>query len=196
MTTVLVPRDPGLFAAQGALVSPLRIDRSRVAPRGATAMARARDVLERDVRRRLETEGATHVRVTAEVDARYAGQAFEVTVPFARWRERFDEVHEQRFGFRTPGRDVECVRIRVRGEGREAGSGHRSRRAPAVRRFTTKRIRRDSQGRGVVQRDDLGAGARVHGPLRIDELTGTTYVPDGWTAEVLGDRTLRLRRRS
>ncbi len=48
--------------------------------------------------------------------------------------------------------------------------------------------------RGHVQRDGLTAGTRVIGPARIEELSGTTWVPGGWAADVLGDRTLRLRR--
>lgn len=95
-----------------------------------------------------------------------------------------------------PTRDVECVRIRVRGEGRERGSGHRAQRVREVRRFTTKSVRRKGRVLPHLSRDALGPGARCHGPLRVDERTGTTFVPEGWTLETLGDGTLRIRRRS
>ena len=189
--TVYVPSDPGTFAAEGTLLAPFRADEARVvttvAPRRLAGLA---ETLSARVRRRLEGEGARHILLRVEVDARYEGQAFEVTVPHGpRWPHRFHEAHAAHYGFADPGRGVECVRLRVRGEGR-ARRRRRSRSDAPATRFRT----RPRRGRTAILRDSLRPGTRVLGPLRIDEHTGTTWVAEGWQAEVPLEGLLRLRR--
>ena len=187
-----VPADPGTFAAEGALLAPLRVDASGgVATDRDAELERVRVGLEREVRGRLSREGARQVEIRSEVDARYEGQAFEVTVPLGRrWRTTFHRAHERRYGFATPTRRVEPVRLRVRGagyEGRHAGS-RRTKRGTAAPGTLW-----DDGGR--VARTALGPRDRVRGPARIEERTGTTLVPGGWEAVVIDhDGALRLER--
>ena len=124
-----------------------------------------------------------------EVDARYAGQAFEVAVPFgAGWRARFHALHAGRYGFASTRRPVEVVRLRVRGAGLERPpAAAASAVAPAARGR-----RRDA--RGGLARDTLAPGDHVPGPGRIEERTGTTWVPAGWTARCVGTGELMLER--
>jgi N-methylhydantoinase A/oxoprolinase/acetone carboxylase beta subunit len=82
------------------------------------------------------------------------------------------------------------VRVRVRGEAAEAGETARRAPAPAVAPVRI-RARRGTR----FLRADLEAGQRIHGAARIEELSGTTWIPAGWAADVLVDGTLRLRRR-
>lgn len=185
LRTVAIPRDPGTFAAEGALLAPLRVDASRgVAGDDEARLPRTYAVLEREVRSRLRREGARRVEVSWEVDARYEGQAFEVTVGFDEvWRKAFHQAHERRYGFATPARRVEPVRVRVRGAGYEQANavsrpGRRVGGAQGVLR----------RARPHVDRAVLEAGDRVRGPVRIEERTGTTWVPRGWEASVV-DRT-------
>ena len=88
--------------------------------------------------------------------------------------------------------------MRVRGEGFEGPARGVGRGSPRVfpRRFLAHPVRRKGRGVPGVQRAQLAPARRVVGPLRIEELSGTTWVPAGWIAEVLGEGTLRLRRRS
>ncbi len=187
LETVCVPPDPGTFAAEGTLLSPLRADDAEVITSAAEAERRVERLGAR-VRKALEGEGARRVTLQAELDARYAGQAFEVTVPFGRaWQRAFHRLHAERYGFTLEDRDVEPVRVRVRGEGSEEPLQRRKRTVKQPPRF------RVQAGRRHV-RDVLEPGQRVRGPARIAELSGTTWVPKGWDADVLADRTLRLRR--
>jgi N-methylhydantoinase A len=186
---VYVPPDPGTFAAEGALRAPLRADAEGFVGSGAReGLGAARRRLEGEVRGRLREEGARGVRCRVEVEARYPGQAFTVRVPYGRsWRRDFHDRHEARYGFARPEARPEPVSLHVRGTGREgqgvpAGGGS----VPTVRLRT--------RAGGTLARASLAPGARVRGPARLEELTGTTWVPRGWWAEVLGDGVLRLRR--
>ncbi len=194
MQAVCIPADPGTFAALGALAAPLRADASALPGKGGgAALDRLVRRLAKDVRARLASEGADAVRITVEVDARYVGQAFEVTVARDAWRERFHDRHEALYGFSDATRAVECVRVRVRGEGDDHPEArHDETRVPAPRRVRTRRMSRDRRGLAVCARDDLRPGDRVRGPARIDETSGTTYVPAGWRAMCLGDGTLHI----
>lgn len=186
METVCVPRDPGTFAAEGTLLSPLRADAAEVVDSADGVAERVAPLRER-VEQALLAEGAQRARLRAEVDARYVGQAFEVTVPYTRsWERAFHRRHTERYGFALKDRAIEPVRLRVRGEGLERSSPRRRARTAKPRVRTVRGAQH--------QRDELKAGMRVQGPARVEELSGTTWVPRGWRADVLADGTLRLQR--
>ena len=181
-----VPPSPGTFAAEGALRAPLCADAAEVVAGRRAQLAPVRKRLEARVRATLTREGAHGIRLAADVDARYAGQAFTVSVPLTKgWREAFHARHAARYGFATPERRVEVVRVRVHGQGRESPLDE----APLGRAPRTRVV--DSRR---ALREKLVPGARVVGPARIDEHSGTTWVPGGWQADVRADGALRLRR--
>jgi len=193
ITRVHVPADPGTFAAEGTLLAPLRADAARVVTAAKpTAFGHIARTLGVRVRKALAREGARRVTLRAEVDARYAGQAYDVTVPFdAHWKKSFHERHAAHYGFADSARPVEGVRLRVRGEGRETRA-HGGARLREPARYRTRAVR----GKQILTRSSLAVGTRVRGPQRIDEISGTTWVPRGWVAEVPADGLLRLRRES
>ena len=89
------------------------------------------------------------------------------------------------------------MRLRVRGEGHE---GPLERVGPLARgvvprRFRTQPLRRAGRGPPGVARASLSAGRRLVGPVRVEELSGTTWIPAGWVGETLNDGSLRLRRK-
>jgi N-methylhydantoinase A len=92
--TVLVPEPAGVLSALGLAVSDERRDyvRSEVRP-----LAEVGD---------LPEEG--------EADLRYRGQSFELTVPLgASLAKRFHRLHEQRYGYADPHRELELVAVRT-----------------------------------------------------------------------------------
>ena len=181
-----VPTSPGTFAAEGALRAPLRADDAEVIAGRRVTLGAVKRRLETRVRAALEREGARGITLSAELDAHYAGQAFTVAVPFgSRWETAFHRRHAARYGFATPGRDVEVVRMRVRGTGRDTAARKQAIGKPPRARVVKTR---------AALRDELAIGARIHGPARIDEHSGTTWVPGGWQADVRADGSLRLRR--
>ena len=184
---ILVPADPGTFAAEGALLAPLRADaEALVEGTSAAAVRQTAARLAREVTARLRAEGARRSTLRTEVDARYPAQAFEVSVPWdAGWEARFHERHEARYGFCLREVGPQAVRLRVRGQGQESEAG-----ADALPPAASRRRRAHTGPRAL--RDTLAPGARLLGPCRIEEPSGTTWVPGGWAAQVLGDRTLCL----
>src|SRR5439155_35316 len=118
---VYVPRQPGLLSAWGVLAAEVVRDHGRtlraVAPtggvleRGFRALARA---AERDLRR----EGVRPATVERLLEVRYAGQAYEVSVPYrAGWERAFHRAHARLFGHADPRRPVEVVTLRPRARG-------------------------------------------------------------------------------
>src|SRR5438876_8909506 len=121
---VYVPRQPGLLSAWGVLAAELVRDHGRtlraVAPTGGVleagfpAPARA---AERDLRR----EGVRPATVERLLEVRYAGQAYEVSVPYrAGWERAFHRAHARLVGHADPRRPVEVVTLRVRARGGRA----------------------------------------------------------------------------
>ena len=61
---------------------------------------------------------ANQVSMRREVDMRYVGQGYELSVPLVREFERaFHDLHKQRYGHSSPGVPVEVVNLRVRAVG-------------------------------------------------------------------------------
>ena len=59
------------------------------------------------------------VEIFRELDVRYVGQSYELTVPFsASYRASFEAQHQQRYGYRQEDAPIEIVNMRVCGIGR------------------------------------------------------------------------------
>ncbi len=207
MPAALVPRLPGLLSAAGmaaadavretsrTLLRPLRdcppAERRRAA---RELVAAARDEL------RAEGHPARAVEVEVELDLRYAGQAYELRLPDtgAAAEADFHRRHAALYGHALEGREVELVALRARAVVRRP--------APQVRRARRRPLpadavaghRRADFGRAlscpVVRRERLAPGHAFAGPALVEEYSGTTLVPPGWSARVTGGGHLRLDR--
>jgi N-methylhydantoinase A/oxoprolinase/acetone carboxylase beta subunit len=127
MRTIVVPRYAGVLSALGMVVADTVRDYSRTVltrvPDETAALEPWFEPLERQARHDLDCEGLLSGQVVVEraLDMRYAGQAYELTVPWARDpRAEFHRLHEQRYGYADPRRPVELVNIRVRAVGASA----------------------------------------------------------------------------
>ncbi|HSG80835.1 MAG TPA: hydantoinase/oxoprolinase family protein [Gemmatimonadota bacterium] len=201
---VLVPPDPGTLSARGILVADVRKDTSQsVLSRGPDAgLAVLEPVftqLEESARAELTAEGFAERAVTIErtIDARYAGQSYELSVPASvDWLAAFHAAHRQRFGFDREEAVVEAVTLRVTARVAVAQpESHAAARAsgPAnptgsCRVYFAKRWNEVP----LFARESLGAGHLVTGPAIVTEYSSTTWLPEGWKLEVLdaGDMLL------
>ena len=100
--------------------------------------------------------------------------------------ERFNELHEQLYGFRMPGTASEIVNLRA------VGTGDRPR--PSCPRPS--RTASSSRRAGTYARDALHPGAQIAGPSIITEFDSTTVVLEGYTAEVDRYFNILIRRAS
>jgi len=197
---VLVPKHPGLLSALGVLLSDVVRDYSQ------TVMLTQEEIewerlevlfahLEARAHADLQAEGFPPDRrlLSRSVDVRYAGQAFELSLPFTReFVAEFHRAHERRYGYADPTRRIELVTVRVRACGitekpvfhpkeRRATSADPLARRPVYFRHKESPITRETP---FYWREALAPGARLVGPAIILEYSATTVVPPGWHAEV------------
>lgn len=111
MKTVIVPHHAGVLSAVGMLAADCVRDFSQ------SALGRHMDDVFRELEERAATEfaeeGLPAANFERQVDLRYEGQSFEITVPYQD-RERFHEAHRKLYGYEHPERTVEAVTARVK----------------------------------------------------------------------------------
>lgn len=203
---VLVPPDPGTLSARGILVADVRKDTSRsVLRRGSDADLVALEPefseLEARALSELEAEGFSGdtVAVDRAIDARYAGQSYELPVPATpEWRASFHAAHRQRFGFEREDATVEAVTLRVTASARVARPAETSARTSASpgrpERTTAIFVEHAWTQVPTFTRDSLAAGQRIAGPCVVAEYSATTWVPPDWSFDVLATGDLLLSR--
>ena len=125
---VLVPCFPGALSALGILRADVTKDFShtiRLEVRNASEfrgkLRQEFAALEREGGKQMRAEGFARgsVRIDRTLDVRYAGQSYELTVPFAGdYVAAFHRAHEQRYGYSDLNRSCEVVNVRARFTGK------------------------------------------------------------------------------
>ena len=189
---VLVPQMPGALSAFGILLADATRDYSK------TVMSRPdhklldpafNDLTDHGLQG-LQSEGLTG-DVTRSVDLRYAGQGYELNVPYdSEMLPSFHRAHQRRYGYADESRIVEVVNIRVRITAKtepldlpqaavRAGNG-----SHAI--LKTRRVLFD-QGAfkaPVYDRSLLVPGDEFSGPAVVAEYSATTVIPPDFAARV------------
>jgi N-methylhydantoinase A len=198
---VVVPKFPGALSALGILCSDVVKDYSRtvlwtvdspfaLAPKLETAFRQSERAARADLAREWFSRAAQHL--LRQLDLRYRGQAFELTVSYGRdFIRAFHQAHAQRYGYSDPSRPVEVVNVRLRALGLTNKPSLRARRPAGARPPATARFKR---GRAYFEggwlatdfyiRERLRPGNRLRGPAVIAEYSGTTVLPPAWSARV------------
>ena len=228
MTQVLLHPLAGVLSAYGMGLADVRAlrERSVEAPleqSGGEAVVAALAELEEAAVAELARQGIAVADVRAERRGlvKYRGTDVALPVPWAAPGEMaavFLELHQGRYGFLMPGRDLtlEAVAVEAVGAGdpveggesvaaepgalgsaTSAGGGTPAGAPAAAARETTSlhTVGRRHEA-PVYVREDLPPASVVVGPAVICESTGTTVVEPGWRAEVLAGGELLLRRTS
>ena len=191
---VLLPSNPGLLCAWGALGTPLGREYSMTirdpAPAFERLRSRARPMADR-ARRELISEGAPATGIQHEyfADMRYRGQAYELTVALSpTFIADFHAAHRRTFGHSTPDAPVEVVNVRVRSKAprpeiipaRVARKTARPLPVTKVMTLVGNRPREIS----VYDRESFSSGLRLKGPFIAVELSTTTYVAPEFTMNI------------
>jgi N-methylhydantoinase A len=163
--TVLCPRAAGVLAALGLVVSPRRRDVQRTVMLAADDAALEATIAQLGELARAAL-GAADAELQPTYELRYRGQAFELPVraPLAGLREAFEAAHEERYGYRDPGGELELVTVRV-----------------------TATVAGAEVELSAAEPESI-KGAVVPLP------GSTVYVPEGWTATVDALGSVRLSR--
>ena len=199
----LVPPDPGLLSAYGMLASPVTQEASRTVllntetPDLEIRLFAALSDLEESARKSMAEEGVEPSSISVErwVDARYQGQSFELSVPVEGWDEGFHTAHHERYGYKREQTPVEAVTLRIIA----SAPPHNLRATPLPAMGNAAQMRPVSLiYRGIkheamsLWRSELGPKDILHGPLVVQEYSGTVWVPPDWTMSVDEWGTLHL----
>jgi len=193
----LVPRHPGALSALGMTAASATCDRARTVLEPLSAWPTA---ARRRVQRELADDGAAElveagharrsIRLEHGMDLRYAGQSFELFVPEGKDpADAFHALHERLYGHRLAERPIELVCLRSRAAVPAPPPRPRPVRRtslPAAAR-TERRVAVFGSRRApspVLDRDLLPPGCAFRGPALVQEYSGTTLVPPGWSARV------------
>jgi len=207
--TLVIPKLPGNFSAMGMLLAPWRQDlvRTLVGVLGKldqqTVLA-AFDELTAAAKRQLAEDELDDraAQFGFAVDLRYRGQEHSITVPLAgpdalsptntAMRERFDELHDQRYGHSASGEIIEVVNLRLtttvaRGDAIDSfiGAKFEAEQAPPeqLRDVIFDDPERPLQAR-ILWRPSLAPGFEVEGPAVIEEPHSTTVIFPGDVARI------------
>ncbi|MFT5488665.1 MAG: N-methylhydantoinase A, partial [Alphaproteobacteria bacterium] len=205
---LIIPRSPGHFSAFGMLFSDLRYDYVR------SRFMRLADADFADIEAvyaELEAEGLAEVEkvsvaperivITRGADMRYVGQEHSVTVDLAAdlfanedratIKERFDAVHNVRYGTCAPNERSEIVSLRVTVTGilekpvlEKIKTGDIAPPAAADTGLRAVHFGENAHDTSTWDRTALLAGNRIEGPALIEEHASTTVLHPGDSAEV------------
>jgi N-methylhydantoinase A len=213
--TLLIPRSPGIFSATGLLTTDLKRDASR------TVMRRLDELdpgeveavfaeLELTGADELEREGLSRdaIEFTRQIDMRYVGQSYELTIPapgrfeagsVTELLERFHAEHDRSYGFSAPTEPTECVSLRLTAVGRIAkpplqpvASG--SLPSPKEHRPVYFAESGDYVDCPIYDRYALPSGVRITGPGIVEEFDSTTVIHPAYAAEIETYGNLIIRR--
>ena len=192
MPTLLIPRSPGIFSATGLLTTDLKRDTATTIMRRLDELDQSEVTatfarLEDAGRAELEQEGlgGGSIEFLRQIDLRYVGQSYELTIPEGDGLlERFHAEHDRTYGFSAPGEAVEVVSLRLTSIGRIA--------KPPVRKLEPGGAAEPKERRPVYfaeagdyvdcpiyDRYALAAGAAFAGPAVVEEFDSTTVVHPG-----------------
>jgi N-methylhydantoinase A len=205
MEHVLVPPTPGVLSALGLLMADVAYDTSRAVLIRAASLREdpaplraAADAVATEVRDVLAGYGPPTLRY--EVDLRYAGQSYEVSVPLdtpiteshvADAVRAFHDRHRRRYGHAEAEAPVEIVALR--GRGTVSVSPPALPRAPQTEgsldeaRLGTRPVWFTPDGpveTPAYARTALHQGHAFEGPAVVHQYDATLVVPPGWRVHV------------
>jgi N-methylhydantoinase A len=219
VSKVLIPSNPGTFSALGILLSDAARDVSQsvlmAVPAEAPAARSAsfQRCLDDIARRFRLIENTAHaelrrdhfpsgkILIEKQLEVRYAGQSYELTVPFsAGFPREFERLHEKTYGYTHGRKPLEVVNLRLRLTVPTAGRQALKRvgKRPA-RHIDNAVVEKKNVWFGnrfhrtpLYERDRLGPGMQFNGPAVVVEYSSTTVVPPGFACRVDSDLNLVL----
>jgi N-methylhydantoinase A len=201
---VLVPPTPGVLCALGLLVADVTLDFSRsVLGMSDPARAALLETMIAEARAALAREGFSDedMQITPELDARYAGQAYELSITHPDdIHAAFHAAHERAYGHALHSRVVEVVNLRVHAVGRVEKPTFAA--APEIPNDGSDALfghKPTGCADGFIQtalfdRTRFRPGTTFTGAALVFQYDSTVFIPLGWSARVDGYGNLVLSR--
>ena len=207
--TTIIPMSPGTTSAMGLLVTDLKHDYSttliqHVDQLDTTAVEKTYRELEAQGGASLEREEVRpeDISFLRQVDMRYVGQSYELTVPLPaeqldaskidRVLEQFHIEHDRAYGYSAPTEPVEFVNLRLTAIGKIAKPRLRELEGNNTDIAAAQKAPRSvyfAESEGYVEcpiydRYRLGPGCVLTGPAIVEEIDSTTVIHPGYSAQV------------
>ncbi|NHM32473.1 hydantoinase/oxoprolinase family protein [Neobacillus terrae] len=220
--TILIPPAPGITSAMGLLSTDLKFDFIRTigvlldsAKESRINQYYLEMVLEAEHQIVKDSQYGKEKRETItiqQMDCRYAGQGYELSIEFngftENWREeiqkKFDTAHQEAYGFAFEGNPIEIINLRVQTVGLmpdlEVPHAYVAPQRVVAASKVTKAVfgtPKNHQEYEVSQfeRAELPKGYILEGPAIINGLDSTVVINPNWQGEVLYDSTIKLTRK-
>ena len=186
---IVIPVHPGLFSAMGLLTAELsRTFTQSILKQTIGSVEHAFRQLRDQARKSLRQEGFTTYKTTEQVDLRYQGQAYEITVPYskrANLTRLFGREHKRLYGYSSHD-TVEAVNIHIRAiiptpKAKFAKNKLHPSRLASPTSFRKMSFLGSWHRVPVYDRMSLQPGVRGRGPCIIEEYDSTTIVGKNWT---------------
>ena len=212
MKTVLIPPNPGVLSSYGLLVADNTYELSKsfsglIHGVEIEDIRQSFDDLAKTAIDVLVSEGFDQDKISIQnlADLRYAGQAYELTVPLDDggpiehdlMANRFHDEHYRTYSHKAENETVELVNLRVvakvsRKEIEQPPlTTARPKSTSNTKRFAYFGEKDGSMNTPIIVRTDL-SNTQTAGPLIIEEYDSTIVVPPGWTVRVDGENNILI----
>jgi len=204
MTTILCPRASGVLSALGLAAADRRATEQRtvlLADEELTddALGRSADELA-DAARATLADATGDTRVELAWDVRYRGQSHELTVRdlsepgLDELRRAFEELHDERYGYRDDDAPIEVVTIRATASVPGPQLDLVAEAQDAARRSRRTVVFDGEEHDAEIVHGEPAPGERVEGPAVCELPEATLAVPPGWAGVVDEAGTIVLER--
>jgi N-methylhydantoinase A len=185
---IIIPMHPGLFSAFGLLTAEL--SRTFIQPiieQSAINVEPTFIQLREQARKSLKEEGFTSYQTVEQVDLRYQGQAYEITLPYkenTNLSRLLGREHKNLYGYSSDD-TVEAVNARIRAiipipKAKLVKKQLKSSRPPAPTSSRRVSLLGTWQKVPVYDRENLPPGVASKGPCIIEEYDSTTIIGSKW----------------
>src|SRR3989441_2520062 len=189
---IIIPLHPGLFSALGLVTAELsRTFTQPILKPATTGIERTFTQLREQARKSLKQESFTSYNTIEQVDLRYQGQAYEITVPYkknASLARLSGREHKKLYGY-SSNDAVEAVNARIRAiipmpKARLSKKKLHPSKPPIA--LLSRRISSlgSWQKVPVYKRESMWPGVCGKGPCIFEEYDSTTMIAKNWTWKV------------
>lgn len=212
MSRVIVPKNAGVFSAQGLLLadaikdyskSVLKMSQNKTAKKEISGLFS--NLIKKSITSMKKEGFAEHqIKIIPSLDLRYLGQSYEISVPYKEnhsFDSAFHSAHKKLYSYFHPNRPVEIVNIRVKVVGITEKVRFKKHPPespnPQAALFGKQELiyGHKTFKAKLYKRPLLKTGNKILGPALIVDEEATTLLPPGWRLTVDGYFNLIIQRK-
>nr|WP_236953697.1 hypothetical protein [Methanocaldococcus bathoardescens] len=193
--SILIPPSCGVFSALGLLLSDCRVDKVKSILKDIDEVDEEEiekifiELIEEGIK---EVEGFEEIKIVKQIDVRYKGQSYELTIPWTgdlkELANNFHKKHEAVYKFSSLDEDVELVNARVTIVGLltkpEIKFSEVKEYTPKPESYRKVYFNSGWEEAAIYNRDKLKPGAIFEGPAIVEEYDSTIVIPPEYSVFV------------